>query len=49
MPVAARYSAAAITNVSECYYPDARHEGMNETNRGEVLRDLLAWLKLTIG
>jgi alpha-beta hydrolase superfamily lysophospholipase len=48
-PLAARYRAAAITNVSERYYPDARHEVMNETNRGEVLRDLLAWLKLTIG
>jgi alpha-beta hydrolase superfamily lysophospholipase len=35
--------------VSERYYPDARHEVMNETNREEVLGDLLAWLKLTIG
>lgn len=48
-PVAARYRAAAITNVSERYYPDARHEVLNETNREEVLGDLLAWLKLTIG
>jgi alpha-beta hydrolase superfamily lysophospholipase len=48
-PVAARYRAAAITNVSERYYPDARHEVMNETNREEVIGDLLAWLKLTIG
>jgi alpha-beta hydrolase superfamily lysophospholipase len=48
-PVAARYRAAAITNVSERYYRDARHEVMNETNREEVLRDLLKWLKLTIG
>jgi alpha-beta hydrolase superfamily lysophospholipase len=48
-PVAMRYRAAAITNVSERYYPDARHEVMNETNREEVLGDLLEWLKLTIG
>ena len=48
-PVAVRYRAAAITNVSEHYYPGARHEVMNETNREEVLDDLLAWLKLTIG
>ena len=47
-PLAGRYRAAAITNVSERYYPDARHEVMNETNREEVLADLLAWLKLTI-
>ena len=48
-PVAARYRAAAITNVSERYYPNARHEVMNETNREEVLGNLLAWLRLTIG
>jgi alpha-beta hydrolase superfamily lysophospholipase len=48
-PVAARYRAAAITNVSERYSPNARHEIMNETNRAEVLGDLLAWLKLTVG
>jgi len=26
------------------YYPDARHEILNETNRSEVYADLLAWL-----
>jgi alpha-beta hydrolase superfamily lysophospholipase len=48
-PVAARYRAAAIANVSERYYPNARHEVLNETNRQEVLRDLLAWLRRTLG
>ena len=48
-PVATRYRAAGIANVSERYYPNARHEVLNETNREEVLGDLLAWLKLTIG
>jgi alpha-beta hydrolase superfamily lysophospholipase len=48
-PVAERYRAAGITNVSEKYYPDGRHEMLNETNRDEVLRDLVTWLKKTIG
>jgi hypothetical protein len=26
------------------FYPDARHELFNETNREEVTRELLAWL-----
>jgi len=30
-------------------YPDARHEVFNETNRDEVIADLLAWLEQRIG
>ena len=26
-------------------YPDARHELFNETNRDEVVADLVAWLE----
>jgi len=48
-PLAERYRAAAIANVTEKYYPDGRHEMLNETNRDEVLRDLLSWLNTTIG
>ena len=47
-PVAERYRAAGITNVAEKYYPDGRHEMLNETNRNEVIRDLVTWLKKTI-
>jgi alpha-beta hydrolase superfamily lysophospholipase len=47
-PLAERYRAAGIANVSEKYYPDGRHEMLNETNRDEVLRDLLSWLRKTI-
>jgi alpha-beta hydrolase superfamily lysophospholipase len=47
-PVAERYRAAGIANVSEKYYADGRHEMLNETNRDEVLRDLVSWLKKTI-
>ena len=31
--------------VEQHVYPDARHEVFNETNRDEVVGDLLAWLE----
>jgi alpha-beta hydrolase superfamily lysophospholipase len=36
--------AAGFTRLTTRIYPDARHETLNETNRGEVLRDLIGWL-----
>lgn len=33
-----------VDDVEARYYPDARHELLNETNRDEVQADLLAWL-----
>jgi len=47
-PVAERYRAAGIRDVSEKYYKDGRHEMLNETNREEVLSDLLAWLQRVV-
>jgi alpha-beta hydrolase superfamily lysophospholipase len=47
-PLAERYRAAGIANVSEKYYPEGRHEMLNETNRDEVMRDLASWLQKTI-
>ena len=47
-PVAERYRAAGIANVTEKYYAEGRHEMLNETNRDEVMRDLVSWLKETI-
>jgi alpha-beta hydrolase superfamily lysophospholipase len=44
-PLAERYRAAGITDVTEKYYPDGRHEMFNETNRDEVMNDLLAWMR----
>ena len=44
-PLAERYRAAGIANVSEKYYPEGRHEMLNETNRDEVVRDLANWLQ----
>jgi alpha-beta hydrolase superfamily lysophospholipase len=39
-----RYRALGLTKVTYKFYPNARHELLNETNRDEVQNDLLAWL-----
>jgi alpha-beta hydrolase superfamily lysophospholipase len=39
------YARAGLTEVTCRLYPEARHELLNETNRAEVTRDLLAWLE----
>jgi alpha-beta hydrolase superfamily lysophospholipase len=39
-----RYEAAGLQDVTLVTYPEARHEVFNETNRDEVVSDLLAWL-----
>jgi alpha-beta hydrolase superfamily lysophospholipase len=44
-PLAARYRAADIHDVSEKYYVDGRHELFNEINRDEVTADLIVWLR----
>ncbi|MHB8383787.1 MAG: alpha/beta fold hydrolase [Candidatus Binataceae bacterium] len=48
-PLGERYRAAGIRDVTEKFYPDGRHEMLNETNRAEVMNDTLAWLRHTIG
>ena len=47
--VAQRYRDAGIADVTEKYYPGGRHEMFNETNRDEVMRDLLAWMNGVVG
>lgn len=39
-----RYRAAGLSDVTLHTYPEARHEVFNETNRDEVIGDLLGWL-----
>ncbi len=41
----AAYRAAGVERVTHRFYPGARHEVFNETNREEVTRDLIAWLE----
>ncbi|HVG92631.1 MAG TPA: alpha/beta hydrolase [Alphaproteobacteria bacterium] len=43
-PWMAEYGAAGLLNLAHKFYPDARHELFNETNRDEVTADLIAWL-----
>jgi alpha-beta hydrolase superfamily lysophospholipase len=38
------YRANGMTDLEFVVYPDARHEPLNETNREEVIEDLLNWL-----
>jgi len=39
-----RLRGAGLTDVVLRSYPEARHEVFNETNRDEVVADLLGWL-----
>lgn len=41
----AAYRAAGLTELESRFYPDGRHEMVNETNREEVWRDLITWLE----
>ena len=43
-PLIERYEAAGLTDVTVRTYPDARHEILNETNRDEVIAELISWL-----
>src|SRR5260370_13538626 len=46
-PLAQRFRAAGVAEVTEKYYPEGRHEMLNETNRDEVMRDLANWIQRT--
>ena len=39
-----RWRAAGVRRIDTRYYQGGRHEMLNETNRDEVTRDILAWL-----
>lgn len=39
-----RYEKLGIKNITKKFYKDARHEVFNETNRDEVIQDLIKWL-----
>jgi alpha-beta hydrolase superfamily lysophospholipase len=43
-----RYAALGLTRVSRKFYDGARHEVLNETNRDEVTRDVLDWVKTIV-
>lgn len=43
-----RFRAAGLTEVIVKSYPEARHEVLNETNRSDVIKDILNWLESTV-
>ena len=47
--VGQRYRDAGLTEVTVQLYAGARHELLNETNRGEVTADIIAFLNRTVG
>jgi len=47
-PMMAAYRTAGLQNLSHKFYPEARHELLNETNRDEVTRDLIAWMNAVL-
>ena len=42
------YRAAGLEDVRHEFYPLGRHESLNEINRDEVTRDLIAWLDAVV-
>jgi len=43
-PLTERYRAAGLADVTVRTYPGARHEILNETNRDQVIAELIAWI-----
>jgi alpha-beta hydrolase superfamily lysophospholipase len=44
LKLVASFRDAGVDRIAQCVYPDARHELFHETNREEVVRDLISWL-----
>ena len=42
--LAERYRSLGLDDVTVVFYPGARHETLNETNRDDVQRDVVRWL-----
>jgi alpha-beta hydrolase superfamily lysophospholipase len=42
--VASQYRRLGVADVTTKFWPDARHEVLNETNRDEVFAELIGWL-----
>ena len=43
-PLTDRYAAAGLTDVTVRIYPGARHEILNETNRDDVIGEVVEWI-----
>ena len=42
------YAAAGLSKVEYTFYPEGRHEMLNETNRDEVYEDVVRWLERAV-
>ncbi len=42
--VASQYRRLGVSDVTTTFWPDARHEVLNETNRDEVTAEIIGWL-----
>ena len=47
-PLTERYRAAGLADVTVRTYPGARHEILNETNRGEITAELITWINRVV-
>ena len=47
-PWMTEYRAAGLVNMTHEFYPEARHELFNETNRDEVTADVIGWLEQVV-
>ena len=43
------WRAAGVMRIDRLYYQGGRHEMLNEINRDEVTRDIIAWTRKTLG
>jgi alpha-beta hydrolase superfamily lysophospholipase len=43
-----RYRDAGIKDLTVRVYPGARHEILNETNRAEIVAEMLAWAEKVV-
>jgi len=48
-PLADRLRTAGVKDLTVRVYPGARHEVLNETNRAEIVGDLVTWLRDRLG
>ena len=49
VPMLEAWRAAGLSKIQHRFYPEARHELFNETNRDEVTRDLIEWMDGVLG
>jgi alpha-beta hydrolase superfamily lysophospholipase len=47
-PLVERYRQAGMKDIATDFYPDGRHEMLNETNRDEVVNNLKNWIERVI-